>query len=85
MLHDKDRMQFSFSGLKTAVRYKLAGAGRVDFSARQLSEQERADVAASFQEAVCDCLVGKAVQALRKCRKRALPGKSDRSVAETPV
>ncbi len=66
MLNDHDRMQFSFSGLKTAVRYQLAGTGRVDFSDCHISEQERADIAASFQEAVCDCLVGKATQALRK-------------------
>ena len=72
MLNDHDRLQFSFSGLKTAVRYKLAGVGRVDFSTQKISEQERADVAASFQEAVCDCLVGKAVQALRKCGMKTL-------------
>ena len=47
MLNDHDRLQFSFSGLKTAVRYKLAGVGRVDFSTQKISEQERADVAAN--------------------------------------
>lgn len=31
--HDEpDRLQFSFSGLKTAVRYQLVGPGRHDFS-----------------------------------------------------
>ena len=72
MLNDRDRMQFSFSGLKTAVRYRLAGVGKVDFNATEISEQERCDIAASFQEAVCDCLVGKAVQALRLCRMKTL-------------
>lgn len=72
MLNEPERMQFSFSGLKTAVRYKLAGVGKVDFSETKLSEQERADVAASFQEAVVDCLVGKAVQALKKCSAKTL-------------
>lgn len=72
MLRDHDRLQFSFSGLKTAARYKLAGVGRVDFSEVRLTERERADFAASFQEAVCECLVGKAVQALKKCRMKTL-------------
>jgi len=66
MLNEPERTQFSFSGLKTAVRYKLVGAGKVDFSQANITEQERADVAASFQEAVVDCLVGKAVQTLKK-------------------
>ena len=72
MLHEPERMQFSFSGLKTAVRYKLMGVGKVDYADMQISEQTRADVAASFQEAVCDCLVGKAVQALRLCKMKTL-------------
>lgn len=72
MLHEPDRMQFSFSGLKTAVRYKLMGTGKVDYSQANIDDQTRADVAASFQEAVCDCLVGKAVHALRKCKMKTL-------------
>ena len=72
MLHEPDRMQFSFSGLKTSVRYKLMGTGKVDYEDLNITEQERADVAASFQEAVCDCLVGKAVQALKKCKMKTL-------------
>ncbi len=65
-LHDKDRLDFSFSGLKTAVRYELAGPGRVDFAALNLPAQKVADVAASFEEAVVDCLVGKAFLAIEK-------------------
>lgn len=72
MLHEPDRMQFSFSGLKTAVRYKLMGTGKVDYAEADISDQLRADVAASFQEAVCDCLVGKAVQALKKYKMKTL-------------
>ena len=72
MLNDPERTQFSFSGLKTAVRYKLVGAGKVDFTEANITEQERADIAASFQEAVVDCLVGKAVQTLRKHRSKTL-------------
>ncbi|MDO5580108.1 MAG: tRNA (adenosine(37)-N6)-threonylcarbamoyltransferase complex transferase subunit TsaD [Planctomycetia bacterium] len=72
MLNDPDRMQFSFSGLKTAVRYKIAGTGKVDYANVHLSEKEMADIAASFQEAVVDCLVGKAVQAMKKYSMKRL-------------
>lgn len=64
---DKTRLQFSFSGLKTAVRYQLFGPGRPEMgSAAGLDEQLVADMAASFQAAVIDCLVCKAALALEQ-------------------
>jgi len=66
LLDDEERLDFSFSGLKTAVRYRIAGPGRADFSRIDLPRQQVADLAASFQEAVVDCLVGKARAALRQ-------------------
>ncbi len=66
LLKDRDRLDFSFSGLKTAVRYKIAGPGRPNFDEIHLTPSEVADLAASFQEAVVDCLVGKAVLAIKK-------------------
>jgi N6-L-threonylcarbamoyladenine synthase len=63
---DDTRLEFSFSGLKTAVRYHLVGPGRADFRALDLARQEVCDVAASFQEAVVDSLVDKANVALRQ-------------------
>ncbi len=72
MLHEPERMQFSFSGLKTSVRYKLMGTGKVEMTDATIDEKTRADVAASFQEAVVDCLVGKAVQALKLCKVKTL-------------
>lgn len=61
-LHD-ERLVFSFSGLKTAVLYALRGQ-----DARAPDEPRPpeliADMAASFQEAVVDALVGKTRQAL---------------------
>lgn len=63
-LKDEDRLDFSFSGLKTAVRYRIAGPGK-PLEVGRLSPSEVADLAASFQEAVVDCLVGKAMQAIR--------------------
>ncbi|MBV8975044.1 MAG: tRNA (adenosine(37)-N6)-threonylcarbamoyltransferase complex transferase subunit TsaD [Sinobacteraceae bacterium] len=49
-------LEFSFSGLKTAVRHALQG--------RQLSAQLRADVARAVQEAIVETLVAKALRAL---------------------
>jgi N6-L-threonylcarbamoyladenine synthase len=59
-----DDFQFSFSGLKTAVRYALVGPGKQDFSQVQLADSDLADLCASFEQAVVDCLVGKAVKAI---------------------
>lgn len=64
LLHDP-RLDFSFSGLKTAVLYALAGAN-VAKVAPPPPGQQRADLAASFQQAVVDVLTGKARQALRR-------------------
>ena len=62
-IKDRERLEFSFSGLKTAVRYKLAdvtgGAGLPALRPDQL-----ADLAASFQEAVVESLCAKAFLAL---------------------
>jgi len=63
-LKDHDRLDFSFSGLKTAVRYAIAGPGKPDFENVLLTPAQVADLAASFQEAVVDCLVGKAMLAM---------------------
>jgi N6-L-threonylcarbamoyladenine synthase len=71
-LQDRQRLDFSFSGLKTAVRYAIAGPGRPDFSQIQLSRQHVADLAASFQEAVVDCLAAKAFLALEQTGERVL-------------
>jgi N6-L-threonylcarbamoyladenine synthase len=66
LVGDRERLDFSFSGLKTAVRYAIAGPGRPDFSALSLSHQQVADLAASFQEAVVDSLVNKTLLALER-------------------
>jgi N6-L-threonylcarbamoyladenine synthase len=71
-LRDETRLDFSFSGLKTAVRYRIAGPGRPDITPGTLSPQEVADLAASFQEAVVDCVVGKAFAALRRTGLKVL-------------
>lgn len=54
---NKDNFDFSFSGLKTAVYYEYK---KMD----QISESQKADIAASFQEAVADTLLSKTKKAL---------------------
>jgi N6-L-threonylcarbamoyladenine synthase len=71
MIHD-DNLNFSFSGLKTAVRYALVGPGKQDFSQLELGDQEIADLCASFQRAVVDCLVAKCVLAIRVTQRTRL-------------
>lgn len=67
LVSDTDRLEFSFSGLKTAVRYELFGTGRPTMGAdANLDPELIADMAASFQEAVVDCLVAKAVLAMKQ-------------------
>jgi tRNA N6-adenosine threonylcarbamoyltransferase len=65
-LHER-RLDFSFSGLKTAVLYAVHGQG-ANSGGPPLTAQSRADLAASFQEAVVDVLVAKCKQALQQTR-----------------
>ena len=62
MLNDP-HLDFSFSGLKTAVLYTLQ---------REASPVPVADLAASFQQAVVEILVGKALKAVKRSGKRVL-------------
>ncbi|MBM4000718.1 MAG: tRNA (adenosine(37)-N6)-threonylcarbamoyltransferase complex transferase subunit TsaD [Planctomycetes bacterium] len=64
LLGDPSRLDFSFSGLKTAVRYALAGVGKIDFAELDLDPRLVADIAAGFQTAIVDCLVGKSMLAI---------------------
>src|SRR5690606_20412190 len=59
MLHDP-HLDFSFSGLKTAVLYTLQ---------KEPAEPRVADLAASFQQAVVEILVGKTLKAVKKARR----------------
>lgn len=64
--NDPEQLKFSFSGLKTAVRYSLFGNGQPLQDPGTLGQQQIADVAASFQQAVVDCLVAKCEHALQQ-------------------
>jgi N6-L-threonylcarbamoyladenine synthase len=54
---------FSFSGLKTSVLYTIKGSNATKNSPLIISEQEKADVAASFQETALKDVVSKSIQA----------------------
>jgi len=62
---DDSSYDFSFSGLKTAVLYFLNGGARKTGASRTVptNDSEVAAICASFQEAVVDVLVGKAIRA----------------------
>ncbi len=70
-------LDFSFSGLKTAVLYHVRGVpgavrGGVEKGRGRLSEQDVADLAASFQAAVVDTLRIKLRRAVRATGARTL-------------
>jgi N6-L-threonylcarbamoyladenine synthase len=56
----KDSLDFSFSGIKTAVLYHCCGKDmKGENRVKKMSQKEIADIAASFQAAVIDVLVRK--------------------------
>ena len=62
---DRPGLDFSFSGLKTAVRTQIQKLG-------ELSQQDIQDISAAFQEAVVDTLVIKCKRALKETRFKRL-------------
>jgi N6-L-threonylcarbamoyladenine synthase len=71
-LFRRDSLDFSFSGLKTAVLYHVRGFQGRQRSAQALSEKEIRDVAASFQAACVDVLVRKIGRAVRQTNARCV-------------
>lgn len=69
---NQPRLEFSFSGLKTAVMYQAFGNPGSEKPIPELTEQRKADLAASFQAAVVDVLVGKCAQAIEHTGYRTL-------------
>ena len=65
-------LDFSFSGLKTAVLYAAKGTPGARAQPLPLTPQRVADLAASFQAAVVDSLIGKCDQALKQTGRRTL-------------
>jgi len=67
-----ERLAFSFSGLKTAIRYTALGQPGSSTPAPPLTQERIADLAASFQEAVVDVLIAKCRQALKQFGRKTL-------------
>jgi len=67
-----DSLDFSFSGVKTAVLYHVHGHGRVSGGLEKLSPRDIADIAASFQQAVIDVLVRKTMLAVARTGVRTV-------------
>lgn len=65
-LLDRPGMELSFSGLKTAL---LRASDHVRGSDGSVPEDARADLAASFQAAICDVLVEKSRRAMAAARE----------------
>jgi len=69
-LMEKNNLNFSFSGLKTAVLYYVQSINRDE------AQKQIPDIAASFQKAVIDVLLAKSFRALDmyKCHRLVLAG-----------
>lgn len=66
LLHDQEqRLNFSFSGLKTAVRRQIEQL--------QMDDPTRQNVCASFQQAVLDIFACKIERAIDECNNREIP------------
>ncbi|MGD2108717.1 MAG: tRNA (adenosine(37)-N6)-threonylcarbamoyltransferase complex transferase subunit TsaD [Phycisphaerae bacterium] len=63
-----DSLDFSFSGIKTAVLYHVHGHGKTSGGLERQSAEDIADIAASFQRAVVDVLVRKTMLAVGRCQ-----------------
>jgi N6-L-threonylcarbamoyladenine synthase len=79
----KDSLDFSFSGLKTAVLYTVRGhpkgrgaAARFERSVDDLSEKQRLDIAASFQAAAVDAIIKKLKRAAEHMNDHGDPPRS---------
>ena len=64
MIHSGD-FNFSFSGLKTAVLYKVRGMG-------EMSDDDKSMMAYEFQEAITDTLIIKTKKAIEKYRPKSI-------------
>lgn len=66
-LPQHDNFNFSFSGVKTSVKYAIR-----DLGVETLSEKQKEDVAASFQRAVVDALAKKTMRAAKEYGARTV-------------
>lgn len=71
-----DSLDFSFSGLKTAVLYKVRGYPGMENPPGVLDEQGKADIAASFQRAAIGVIMLKLERALIRLRQEGVHARS---------
>lgn len=72
MINSKN-FDFSFSGLKTAVLYLVKGFPEKDRpSLLELNDKNKADLAASFEQAVVDVLISKTLRAAKEYKPKTL-------------
>jgi N6-L-threonylcarbamoyladenine synthase len=70
---DKNSLDFSFSGIKTAVLYHCQGQDmKGQNKVASMSQNQIADIAASFQKAVVDVLVEKTRRAIKQTRAKTI-------------
>ncbi len=72
-----DDLDFSFSGLKTAVRYAVQGKVNAEdredtLGCKELTDNERAAVARDFEDAVTDVLIKKSCSAIEETGAKTL-------------
>ncbi|WP_417849536.1 tRNA (adenosine(37)-N6)-threonylcarbamoyltransferase complex transferase subunit TsaD [Thalassoglobus sp.] len=67
-----ERLAFSFSGIKTSMRYTALGQPGAREEPLPLTEQRIADLSASYQEAIVDVLIAKCHQAAKKFGRKSL-------------
>jgi N6-L-threonylcarbamoyladenine synthase len=60
---NKDNLNFSFSGLKTAVMYTVRDAGGTE----KLGQDVKRDMAAGIEAAICEVLAKKSIRACLQC------------------
>lgn len=69
----KDNLNFSFSGLKTAVLYHCCGQDmKAQSTVNQMTQQQIADIAASFQDCVVRVLTKKTKLAAEKTKAKSI-------------
>ncbi|MBI2053135.1 MAG: tRNA (adenosine(37)-N6)-threonylcarbamoyltransferase complex transferase subunit TsaD [Candidatus Sungbacteria bacterium] len=73
MIHSKD-YDFSFSGLKTAALYRIRDiTGSVSWQTKaKLTPKQKADIAASFENAAINVLVKKTIRAAKEYKVKTL-------------
>ena len=71
-LLQRDSLDFSFSGLKTAVLYHVHGPGKTSGGLEKLTPQDVADICAAFSTAVVDVLIEKTLRAVHKTGSRTV-------------